>query len=354
VQALQAAGAPRSNSSVSRPPVLLSGATGFLGRSLARLLVGQGYELHGLARERSDRSRLEDLPLRWHVGDLTDEGALERVLSELGSRAPQVIHSGAAISYHSDDGPLQEAVNVGGTRALLRCARRHGAGRFVFISSVVTLGAAPDAGSSLDEDASAGVAHMGDYARTKRAAEELALGAAASGQDVVVVNPGAIYGPHSWESNTTRFVQAIAGRELGPLAPPGSISVVGVEDVARGTLLALQRGRSGRRYVLTSENLTHRELMCQVAAQLGVRAPRGSLPAPLWSAVVLAVGARDRLRRCREATPQVLSLLGRHLRFDNARARVELGWTPEGFGQVLEETVAWMRSEGLLPSAFSE
>ena len=333
------------------PPILLTGATGFLGAHLARRLVAGGRRVHALARAGSDRGRLADLPLVWHPGDLRDGASLERTCSALAGTGFEVIHAAALISYRRRDRALQEDCNAGGTRRLLAACRRHGAGRVVHVSSVVAVGHAPRGGPALDEDWPFNGGELRcDYVDTKRAAEELALAAAREpdGLDLSVVNPGAVFGPDSARANTTAFVREVARGATGPFAPPGSLAVVGVEDVAAGTVAALERGRRGRRYLLTESNLSLRELMELTARLLGRRPVRWTLAPALWRAAVAPLRVWDRLRPLERATPQALALLGVHFRFDSSRARRELDWRPEPFEGVLERTVGWMRAEGLL------
>lgn len=334
---------------MSDAPVFLTGATGFLGGEIVRQLVAGGREVHALARATSDKSALEGLPVHWHDGDLNQPASLEAALGGLAGRAPEVIHSAAVISYKEGGGPLQERVNVEGTRALLAAALHHGAGRCVHISSVVAVGVAPGPEGVLDEDAPWNGARLGDYARTKRAAEEAALSFARDDLDLCVVNPGAIFGPQAPHSNTTRFVEGVHQRRFGPFAPPGSLAVVGVEDVARGVLLALERGQRGRRYLLTHESLRLFEVLTAVAGVLGVRGPSITVRPALWGVLVGAVRAWNKVRVSEELTPQALHLLGSHFRFDASRARQELGWTPAPFVEVVESTVEWMRASGRLP-----
>jgi dihydroflavonol-4-reductase len=145
-------------------------------------------------------------------------------------------------------------------------------------------------------------------------------------------------------SNTTRFLQRVQRGSLGPFAPPGSLSVVGVQDAAAGICLALERGRANGRYLLSESNWTHVELLALAATELGVPPPRWRVPKAAWSAVVAAAALVDRVLPATEATPEALRLLGTHFRFDAARARSELGWRPRPFPEVLRETVRWMRS----------
>ncbi|MEM7307374.1 MAG: NAD-dependent epimerase/dehydratase family protein [Planctomycetota bacterium] len=332
--------------------VFVTGATGFVGTALARRLAAEGDEVHAFARPTSDRSGLAELPVRWYEGDLADGESVQRACEAFAQacaasgRQPFAVHSGALISYRTGDGEQARRVNVEGTRHLLDACQTHGVRRVVHVSSVVTVGHAPDAHVALDEEADFnGAELLVDYVTTKRAAEDFALSVSRQ-LDVVVVNPGAIFGPAPVLSNTSIFLRRVAEERVGPVAPPGSLAVVGVDDVAAGIFLALGRGRRGARYLLTESNLTHRELLTLAAAELGVRAPRATAPRALWRLVAAGAVAWDRLKPQEEATPQALRLLGAHFRFDARRAQRELGWTPRPFAEVLADTVRWLRERG--------
>jgi nucleoside-diphosphate-sugar epimerase len=325
--------------------VLVTGATGFVGTELVPRLVAGGWEVHALARASSDRSPLDGVRVTWHTGDVTDADAVRRALAAAGPDAA-VVHGAALISYRTRDREEQQRVNLGGTAHVVDACRAEGARRLLLVSSVVAVGHSPDARSVLDEDAVWNGADSGcDYMITKRRAEELAL-AAADELDVLAVNPGAIFGGAHGRSNTTTFLKRIAAGRAGPAAPPGSLSAVGLRDVAGGIVLALERGVRGRRYLLTERNATHAELFELVASAVGARAPRRTAPRPLWSAVVGAASLADRVRPLELATPQALRLLGLHFRFDSSRARTELGWEPEPFEEVLARSAAELRGDG--------
>lgn len=321
--------------------VLLTGATGFLGGPLARRLVEGGADLHALARPSSDRARLGDLPVTWHEGDLLDLASVDRAVAALGPGG-RVVHAAAVISYRRSDAELQRRANVEGTRAVVAACRAHGVARLLHVSSVVAVGVARDAEHPLDEEAPfEGHRLACDYVDTKRAAEELVL--AAEDLDAVVVNPGAIFGPGAAWSNTSELVLRVAAGRLGAVAPPGGLSLVGVDDCAEGCVLALDRGRRGRRYLLVESHLSVREVLDRIAAAWG-RAP-GSLTAPrfLWRLLALCAGLVERVVPLERATGQSLRLLAEEFRFSGDRARRELGWSPRPFGAVLAETVAWLR-----------
>ena len=330
-------------------PVLVTGATGFLGVALVRALVNEGREVHALARVSSDRSPLSDLDVRWHAGDLLELPAVTRAVEAACRNEPcDIVHSAALISYKSTDGERSRQVNVEGTRIVLDAARAAGARRFLFVSSVVAVGHAPDTNTALTEDATFnGAVLRTPYVTTKRAAEDFVL-AVQRELDVVVINPGAVFGPSYRETNTIRFLSKLAAGTLGPFAPPGSLGVVGRDDVVQGALAALERGRRGRRYILVESNWTHLDLFRLGAEILGGKAPRMRFPKSLWPVVVGTTGLIDRVRPMRLATPQTLRLIGAHFRFDATRAREELGWDPSPFPAVLGEAIDSAVERGFL------
>jgi dihydroflavonol-4-reductase len=334
-------------------PVLVTGGTGFLGRETVAQLVRGGTETHVLAREGSARGPLGDLPVTWHAGDLRDGASVDRAFAEVarsagGSRPARAVHAAALISYRSRDRGLAYEVNVEGTRRVLDAARRHGFARLVHVSSVVAVGhcTGPE---PLDETAPFNNGDLGvDYVDTKRAAEDLAL-AAAPDLETVVVNPGAIFGPVERTSNTVRLIRRTAEGRLPPFVPPGSVGVLGVRDAAEGTLSALERGRSGERYLLVESSLSIADLFGRIAAALGQRSVERVLPRAAWGALTRASVLWDALVPMQLTPPQALTMLGLDLRFDASKARRELGWDPEPFDAVLRETIAHVLGQAGAP-----
>ncbi len=324
-----------------KPAVLFSGATGFLGAEIARKLAARGHAVHALARANSERAALAGLDVRWHAGDLRDPVSLERAFASVCAehQRPWIVHAGALISYQTRDKALARAVNIEGTRNMLDAALRHPVGRMLHVSSVVAVG--PAQGSeTLDEDS----AYQGDelrcdYMTTKRRAEELALEAATK-LDLVVVNPGAIFGASERASNTQRVLHMIERGHTGPLplllAPPGLQSIVGLDDCAEGCVLALDAGQRGRRYLLVESVWSHRDLIAMVAKKCGRRAPL-AIPRWIWSCAEAGSTLLDGLVKSEFFTPQTVRLARVRFRTSGERARRELGWRPRPFEKVIDE-----------------
>ena len=329
-----------SHAAAQRPAaVFLTGACGFLGAQICRELAKRGHALHALAREASDRSALAELEVNWHAGDLRDRASLERALRRVCAENERalVVHAGALISYRRGDRDAAWAINVEGTRSLLETCRRLPVGRVLHVSSVVTVGPASE-GEVLDEDSEYhGDALRCDYMSTKHEAEKLALAAAAE-LDLVIVNPGAIFGASARPSNSQRVLAMIASGKTGPvpllLAPPGAQSVVGLEDCAQGCVLALQRGARARRYLLVESVWSHAELIGLIARKLGERAPI-AIPRWLW-ALAEASGPLEGVLHSEFFTAQTLRLARVRFAASGERARRELGWNPQPFERVVE------------------
>ncbi len=229
--------------------VFVTGATGLAGANVCRLLLERGDRVRALARAGADSAPLAALGAEVVVGDITDADAVRRGAE--GSDA--AIHCAALLGGASQHLPDFEAVNVAGTRHVLDAAEALGLRRVVAVST----GTFFDTSGGLErEDAPVSKEPSSDpYTITKMAAFEDAMARAAAGQDVVTAHPGAIFGPSPVASNAlgiTSFnrvlLSALRGRITRYIRFP--VSWVFAEDVARGCLLALDRGVSGERYML--------------------------------------------------------------------------------------------------------
>jgi dihydroflavonol-4-reductase len=253
---------------------LVTGATGFVGRHVTRLLAGRGSHVRVLLRPGSQFQGLEDLPLERAYGDLRDPSSLRKAL--VGVK--QVFHVAADYRlWVRRPSEIYES-NVRGTRNLVEASREAGVERFIHTSSVATI-APPPRGAVSNESTETTLDQMiGHYKRSKFLAEREVLNAAAGGFPAVVVNPTMPVGPGDWKPTPTGriIVDFLNGRM--PAYVDTGFNVVAVEDVAEGHWLAAQHGRVGQRYILGGRNMTLKELLDVLARVTGYAAPRIRLP----------------------------------------------------------------------------
>ena len=300
---------------------LVTGAAGFIGSHVARALEDAGWDVR-----RFDLRGGAGIV----AGDLLDRAALRRAMDGVDT----VFHLAALYSYARADAAAMARVNVEGTRAVIEEA---GGRRVVHTSSCATCG--PVAGRpATEEDEPAAWELRIPYKRTKIAGERIALEAAARGADVVVVNPTTPVGPGDLRPTPTgKMISDVARGHARAYLAGSALNIVAVEDVARGHLLAHGRGVAGRRYLLGGENLEMRDVFATIARAAGRRPPRLAVP---WSAAYAAAWVAARLR----AEPSLLVLdevrVARlPMRYDDSRARRELGYTSSPAADALARAV---------------
>ncbi|MDE2574231.1 MAG: NAD-dependent epimerase/dehydratase family protein [Rhodospirillales bacterium] len=328
-------------------PILVTGATGFVGSAVARALIARGRAVRLLVRAGSDRRNLAGLEAELVEGELGDAASLARAVS--GCR--QLIHVAADYRIWVPDPAAMLRTNVGGTEALMRAALAAGVERIVHCSSVAALGLT---GSDLPADETTPVSEdrvVGIYKKSKYRAEQAVLALVREhGLPAVIVNPAAPVGPRDIRPTPTGQLIADAAAGRVPAYIDTGLNVVHVDDVAEGHLLALERGRIGERYILGSENLTLAALLGLVAEVAGRRPPRIRLPrAPLWPLALACEG----FARLTGATPLVtrdhLRMARKTMFFSSAKAIAELGYAPRPAREAVADAVAWFRAAGMVP-----
>ncbi len=319
--------------------VFLTGATGFVGGHVLGALREAGYSVRALVR--GDPSRLPAGPgLRSVTGDVREAGRLVPAIR--GCR--YLVHVAAAYSFAPRDRGEMESVNVVGTRSLLEAARLAGVEKAVVTSSVAAVGPIRGGRLATESDWAEATGHRG-YHASKVRQERAALRA---NLPVVTVLPTAPIGPGDARPTPTgrMVLDVMLGRM--PAYVDGAMNLVAVEDVGRAHVLALERGRPSRRYLVGGRNLSLAEVMAMIARRAGVRAPAWRMP----YAVALAAGWADELR-CRMvpgARPRVplegvrMSRQRMLVRID--RARDELGYRPQEVEGAVDRAIAWYRAHG--------
>jgi len=325
--------------------VFVTGATGFIGSSVARVLLEAGCQVRALVRPGADERAIAGLPVERVAGDVRDAESVRAALRG----CQQVYHVAALYTYWTRHPADIYATNVSGTRNVLVAAQAEGAERVVYTSSVAALGLPAD-GSPGNEDTPATLAdRVGDYKRSKFLAEQVALDFAKQGLPVVIVNPSTPVGVRDIKPTPTgRIVlDFITGRM--PAYVDTGLNIVDVKDVAVGHWLAAQKGQVGRRYILGNRNMTMKEILEALAQLSGRPAPRVRLP--LWAAMLFAYAdtalARFLPAHIPRATPDTVRLARKHMFFDSSRAVRELGLPQSDPYEALRQAVDWFQHSPL-------
>jgi dihydroflavonol-4-reductase len=381
----------------------VTGATGFLGSHVARVLAEQGADLRLLVRASSDLRNVSDLNADLVTGDLRDSDSIAKAMAG----CDVVFHVAADYRLWVRDPDAMYRSNVEGTRSLLEAARKLGVRRVVYTSSVATMGfgstqaaaelrsagqvrapaptqttgatlgpaptlasaelrsawtgegarphtsARPYTSNLADEDSPVALADMiGHYKRSKFMAEQVAVDAAKSGVDVVIVNPTTPIGERDIKPTPTgRIVVDFLKRKFPAYVETG-LNLVDATECARGHVQALEKGRSGERYILGGENLTLKQILDRLGAITGLPSPTVKLP----YIFALAAGVVDEmvtgrlLGREPRATIDAVRM-GRKMMFvSSAKAERELGWRMVPVDGALRRSVEWFRGHGYAES----
>ncbi|MEM7248973.1 MAG: hopanoid-associated sugar epimerase [Acidobacteriota bacterium] len=315
----------------------VTGGTGFVGAAVIRALCAEGTRVRALVRPGSDRSNLAELDVELVEGDLSSREALLAGMTG----CDEVHHCAALYAFWSADPAEFIESNVEGTRRIIQEAVEAKVSRFVHCSSVATV--APIRGKAATEDSQADPDKApGPYKRSKILSEHEALRLAGEGAPVVVVNPAAPVGPGDIKPTPTgqMVLDFLEGRM--PAFVDTSLNVVDVDDVARGHLLAARKGRVGERYILGGENLTLEEILGLLAEASGRKAPTLCLPhwVPEMVARFSEAWAKVSGRPPRVALESA-RLARHHMRFDDTKAREELGHSSRPAREALTRAVEW-------------
>lgn len=323
------------------PTVLVTGATGFLGQHLLRALLATGAEVRGLSRSPAGDAAVAALgaiPVRGHLGDAE---ALHAAVA--GTQA--VFHTAADTNHWGPGDAAQTETNVGGTGRLLAAARAAGVTAFLHTSSVSAY--SHRVHGTLREDVpQRGAGSWINYERTKYAAERLVR---ESGLPFLVFQPSHILGPgdrNSW-SNLIRLIDA--GKLPG--APPGSGAFADVREIARAQVRAWRQPARDETWLLGGEHASFLDLIAEAGRQLGRPTPSRPMPAAVLRAYARVLDLASRItRKPPGLTPVAATFTCHHLEVDSSKAERELGYRSTPLPQLLADTVAWLRAEGLIPA----
>jgi dihydroflavonol-4-reductase len=316
--------------------VLVTGAAGFIGSALTPKLIAAGHSLKCLVRSSTKTERIAGYSWEPCVGDIRDADAVSRAMEGCDA----VLHLACLSAWDQIDSPLMDEVVLVGTRNVLQAAAVQGA-RVVYVSSILAVNGSEEAQVFTEDDAWTLPVKNLRYSNMKRRAETLCAEFVAKGLHVVIVNPAETYGP-----GDTSFITAgnlVDFAKSNPvLVCDGGTGVVHVDDVADGIVAALDRGRSGARYILAGDNLTIRALAELTLELLGRKRRVVTLPNALIRGVATAA---LRLHVPLPFNPRVIPYATRFWLMDSSRARNELGVRFRSARETLAPTLDWLKQE---------
>ena len=326
--------------------ILVTGATGFLGRHLVPALHASGHQVVALCRK--DEPEVAALGAAVHRGDVLD-GASVRAAAE-GCEA--LLHCAGKVSRKPEDAEELYRIHVEGTKTTLDAARAAGVRRVVLASTSGVVAVSEDPKEVRTEGAEAPMALLSrwPYYRSKLYAERAALDRSGPGFEVVSVNPTLLLGPGDVHGSSTGDVVQFLEKKT-PFVPAGGMSYVDARDAAEAMILALSRGRAGERYLISAINLTIEAFFARLTRVSGVAGPRLRSPrslllaragASLWERLGKHVPLDATLDRISAEMAQVFWYV------DATKARTELGWAPRDAGETLTDTVRDLRERGVV------
>lgn len=324
---------------------LVTGATGCVGANVVEALLSRGYEVRAMRREASRLDALSGLQPEIVVGDVLDTTSLMQAMSG----CDLVFHVAAVSEYWRSKPQHIFNVNVTGTHNVLLAAAQSHIQRLIFTSSVAVFGRPSDDGTILNESNPYSQYPIPfHYGHSKMLAEAEVDSFVHEGLDVVVVNPASVIGQRDIYFIGGELIKVVTKGWFFAV-PNGGMGVVSAKDVGLGHVLAAEKGRTGERYILNGENISHYKLISIMAKTTGVPAPRFTVPRSLGRFAARMLHMLNRIGlRFGDFDPIQIYLGGFDMYFDSTKAKKELGFAPCNASESVAEAVAWYRQQGLL------
>lgn len=335
-------GAIKNLSNVTRT-AFVTGATGFLGVNLVRELVNQGWQVTALHRKSSDVQYLQGLGVVLAEGDILDP---ESLLEAMPERVGAVFHVAGDTSLWVGHDEKQTRINVQGTRHVVDAALEKEAGRFIHTSTTSAFGRHS---SVVNEGTPSRAATSPvNYEKSKWQAEQIVFRAVRErGLDAVVLNPAAMFGPfdkHSWP----RTFYMLRDGKIAAL-PPGSVSFNHVQEVVKAQIVAVDKAPRGSQYILGGDTMQLADMLKRVGQLLGCNVPRWVAPGPVLR---LLGNLSNFVAQFTGQEPNISAEAAAFLSVDNlcdsSKAERDLGLQPTSLNACLQDSVNWLKNEGLL------
>jgi dihydroflavonol-4-reductase len=328
-------------------PALVTGANGHLGNNICRQLVARGERVRAMIRTSADPAPLAGLDVEIVHGDILEPTSVARALEGCG----RLYHTAAGFLMWAKD-PERDIIrpSVEGTKVVLEAAAKEGIEKVLYTSTTGTIGFPERPDQSFDETHFNTEPHT-HYVRGKIAAEKEAFAISArTGMPLTSIHPGLILGPRFWKVSESVGQIAQFLNQGAPVYFEGGFGVVDVDDVARGAILAMEKGRDRERYILSGENLTVKQMFDMLAELSGLPAPTIKAPLPILRLLAGALELGGRLTGTRPMIDrsQVDEFAGRYAYFDSSKAQRELGYTWLSARETVQRTVAWLIDRGFV------
>lgn len=320
----------------------ITGATGFVGFNIAKQLVANGWQVTALHRRTSSLTYLKRLPVACVTGDILEPDTLTCTMPE---KVDAVFHVAADLNMWSRRNAEQTAVNVDGTHNMVEAALARQAGRFILTSSISAYG---HHNTPVSEETPSNAARSWvNYERSKWEAEETVRRGGEQGLFTVIINPCATFGP--WDNHTwAKMIYLIRDGKLNGI-PPGSVPVNHAVEVAKAHLAAAEQGSNGSNYILNGDVISFEALFRLIASHIGVELKAKVMPSSMLKLVArIQTALAVFTGKPPELTPEMAALMCAHTRCETDKAERVLGYKRVAVRTCVEDSIAWLRSEGLL------
>ena len=326
---------------------LVTGANGFIGSSIVKELLKDGIEVKALVREGSNTINIDGLDIEKVYGDIRDKESIKSALKGCDT----FYQTAALYTFWSPDQKTFDEINIEGPRTVLSAAQEQEVEKIVYTSSIIAVGY-EEKGKLANEETKFNFWMGNPYARTKYLGELEAKKFCDQGLPIVIVNPGVVLGVGDIKPTPSgEFILNILNKKM-PGYYDGGLNLVDVEDVARGHIMAAQKGKIGERYILGNENMTMKEFFDLVAEIGNVDAPKSKISYPM--AITLAYIYKVITAITRKEpfiTEATAKMIGQYLYYDSSKAIKELGLPQTPIRTTIEKAVNWFRENGYVKVA---
>lgn len=324
---------------------LVTGATGCVGANVVEALMDRGYSVRAMRRQSSQFGALAGLEPEFVIADVLDRASLLEAMKD----CDLVFHVAAISEYWRSSPDLIYNVNVAGTRNVLQAAVQCRIQRVVFTSSVAVFGKPGFPGELLNESSQFTQYPIPfTYGHSKVLAEAEVQQSVRQGLDVVIINPASVIGQRDINFIGGELIK-VATKGWVFAAPSGGMGVVSAKDVGTGHVLAVESGKTGARYILNGENVSHYKLMTYVATATKLSPPRFTIPQCIGRGAAFMMHNLNGIGiKFQVIDPIQLYLSTYSMYFDASKAITELGFKPVPARKAVEEAVCWYRQQGML------